>query len=50
MGSRGAGLRTHILVGVSAALFMVLGELLVNTFAKEDNQVRFDLIVFWVQW
>ncbi|UQN05656.1 MgtC/SapB family protein [Deinococcus sp. QL22] len=42
--NRSAGLRTHILVGVSAALFMVLGESLVNTFAKEDNQVRFDLI------
>ncbi|THF71835.1 MgtC/SapB family protein [Deinococcus sp. Arct2-2] len=42
--NRSAGLRTHILVGVSAALFMVLGESLVNSFAKEDNQVRFDLI------
>ncbi|WP_019010018.1 MgtC/SapB family protein [Deinococcus aquatilis] len=42
--NRSAGLRTHILVGVSAALFVVLGESLVNSFAKEDNQVRFDLI------
>lgn len=39
-----AGLRTHILVGVSAALFMVLGENLVSTFAKQDDQVRFDMI------
>jgi putative Mg2+ transporter-C (MgtC) family protein len=42
--NRSAGLRTHILVGVSAALFVVLGESLVKSFAKEDNQVRFDLI------
>lgn len=42
--NRSAGLRTHILVGVSAALFVVLGESLVSSFAKEDNQVRFDLI------
>ena len=39
-----AGLRTHILVGVSAALFIVLSETLVSTFAKQDDQVRFDLI------
>lgn len=39
-----AGLRTHILVGVSAALFIVLGENLVTSFAKEDDQVRFDMI------
>lgn len=41
---RGAGLRTHILVGVSAALFVVLGETLIENFAAEDDQVRFDLI------
>lgn len=43
-GGHGAGLRTHILVGVSAALFIVLGESLVTSFAKEDDQVRFDMI------
>ena len=42
--NRSAGLRTHILVGVSAALFVVLGESLIDTFAATDNQVRFDLI------
>ncbi|WP_135228153.1 MgtC/SapB family protein [Deinococcus fonticola] len=39
-----AGLRTHILVGVSAALFIVLSEALVQTFAGQDDQVRFDVI------
>lgn len=39
-----AGLRTHILVGVSAAMFIVLSETLVATFAKQDDQVRFDMI------
>ena len=42
--NRSAGLRTHILVGVSAALFIVLSETLVTTFAGHDDQVRFDLI------
>lgn len=41
---RGAGLRTYILIGVSAALFVVLGETLIENFAAEDDQVRFDLI------
>lgn len=39
-----AGLRTHILVGVSAALFIVLSETLVASFAQQDDQVRFDII------
>lgn len=39
-----AGLRTHILVGVSAALFIVLSETLITTFARQDDQVRFDII------
>ncbi|WP_261664627.1 MgtC/SapB family protein [Deinococcus sp. Marseille-Q6407] len=42
--THGAGLRTYMLVGVSAALFIVLGESLVTSFAKEDDQVRFDMI------
>lgn len=41
---RGAGLRTYILIGVSAALFVVLGETLIENFASSDDQVRFDLI------
>lgn len=43
-GGHNAGLRTHILVGVSAALFIVLSEALVQTFAEQDEQVRFDVI------
>ena len=43
-GGHNAGLRTHILVGVSAALFIVLSEALVQTFAEQDDQVRFDVI------
>ena len=35
--NRSAGLRTHILVGVSAALFIVLSETLVTTFAGRDD-------------
>lgn len=42
--NRSAGLRTHILVGVSAALFIVLSETLIGTFAAQDDQVRFDII------
>lgn len=43
-GGRSAGLRTHIMVGVSSALFVVLGETLIVQLAAEDDQVRFDLI------
>lgn len=39
-----AGLRTHILVGVSAALFVLLGEAIVDRFGAGVPQVRFDLI------
>ncbi|WP_161884153.1 MgtC/SapB family protein [Deinococcus alpinitundrae] len=41
---KSAGLRTHMLVGVSAALFMVLGEAMVKEYAGTASQVRFDLI------
>ncbi|MFC4637124.1 MgtC/SapB family protein [Deinococcus hohokamensis] len=41
---RSAGLRTHMLVGGSAALFVVLGETLITSFGEADDQVRFDLI------
>lgn len=38
------GLRTHILVGVSAALFVVLADTLIYRFADDAPQVRFDLV------
>jgi len=41
---RGAGLRTYILIGVSAALFVVLADTLIVRFADNAEQVRFDLV------
>ena len=41
---RSAGLRTHMLVGTSAALFVVLAESLIVSFGTDDNGVRFDMI------
>ncbi len=41
---RSAGLRTHMLVGMSAALFVVLAESLIVSFGTDDNGVRFDMI------
>ncbi|MFC3835069.1 MULTISPECIES: MgtC/SapB family protein [Deinococcus] len=40
----GAGLRTHMLVGTSAALFMVLAEELIVQYASPQSGVRFDLV------
>ena len=40
----GAGLRTHMLVGISAALFVVLAEQLIVQYAAPDSGVRFDLV------
>ena len=39
-----AGLRIHILVGVSAALFVLLGGAIVKRFGRGVPQVLFDLI------
>jgi putative Mg2+ transporter-C (MgtC) family protein len=39
-----AGLRTHMLVGVGAALFVGLGELLVIEFNSYGDKLRFDPI------
>ncbi|ADV67039.1 MgtC/SapB family protein [Deinococcus maricopensis] len=39
-----AGLRTHLLVGMSAALFVVLGETLITRYANDAHNVRFDVI------
>ncbi len=41
---RGAGLRTHILVGMGSALFVVLADTIIVRFAGDAAQVRFDLI------
>lgn len=41
---RGAGLRTYILIGVSAALFVVLADTLIFRFSDDSEQVRFDLV------
>ncbi|MBZ9752364.1 MgtC/SapB family protein [Deinococcus sp. HMF7604] len=40
----GAGLRTHMLVGISAALFVVLAEQLIRQFGNDNPAVRFDLV------
>jgi putative Mg2+ transporter-C (MgtC) family protein len=39
---KSAGLRTHILVGFSAALFVVLGEFMAADFRRFGEHVRFD--------
>ncbi|AKH16116.1 MULTISPECIES: MgtC/SapB family protein [Deinococcus] len=40
----GAGLRTHMLVGISSALFVVLAEQLIRQFGSDNPAVRFDLV------
>jgi len=39
---KAAGIRTHMLVGIGAALFVVLGELFVKRFASFGEMMRFD--------
>ncbi|WP_188903154.1 MgtC/SapB family protein [Deinococcus aerophilus] len=39
-----AGLRTHMMVGMSAALFVVLADTLISNFGGRDAGVRFDMI------
>jgi putative Mg2+ transporter-C (MgtC) family protein len=42
---KSAGLRTHILVGISAALFVMLGELMLVRYRDEaDTALRLDMI------
>jgi putative Mg2+ transporter-C (MgtC) family protein len=41
---KAAGVRTHMLVGLGAALFVVLGELFVFRFRQYDENMRFDPI------
>lgn len=41
---KSAGVRTHMLVGLGATLFVVLGELFVKHFGSEEVQMRFDPI------
>ncbi|GHF29670.1 putative Mg2+ transporter-C (MgtC) family protein [Deinococcus metalli] len=40
----GAGLRTHMLVGISSALFVVLAEQLIVQYGVSSSGVRFDLV------
>ena len=43
--NRPAGLRTHMLVGISACSFVLLGELFVDRFARDEpSALRFDPI------
>ena len=39
---KAAGLRTHILVGVSSMLFVVIGEIFIQRFSEVGEQMRFD--------
>ena len=41
---KSAGLRTHILVGVGAVLFVVIGEMFVEKYRQYDQSMRFDPI------
>ncbi|CAN5851759.1 MgtC/SapB family protein [soil metagenome] len=41
---KSAGLRTHILVGVGAVLFVVIGEMFVEKYRQHDQSMRFDPI------
>lgn len=41
---KSAGVRTHMLVGLGAALFVILGELFVARFASSQESMRFDPI------
>ena len=41
---KSAGLRTHILVGVGAVLFVVIGEMFVEKYRQYDQNMRFDPI------
>lgn len=41
---RSAGLRTHMLIGMSSALFVVLAGTLITSFGGRDVGVRFDMI------
>ncbi|PNY82599.1 MgtC/SapB family protein [Deinococcus koreensis] len=40
----GAGLRTHMLVGISSSLFVVLAEQLIVQYGSPEDGVRFDLV------
>jgi putative Mg2+ transporter-C (MgtC) family protein len=39
---KSAGLRTHILVGVSSVLFIVIGEFMIDKFRAYGDSMRFD--------
>lgn len=39
---KSAGVRTHMLVGLAATLFVVIGELMIQRFAASGEQLRYD--------
>lgn len=41
---KAAGIRTHMLIGLGSALFVVLGELFILRFESYDERIRFDPI------
>lgn len=43
-GGKQAGLRTHILVGVSAAMFVGLGDALMHYFGRDEEDMQYDPI------
>lgn len=43
-GNKPAGLRTHMLVGVGASMFVVLGELILDYPGYQDEDMRFDAL------
>lgn len=41
---KAAGIRTHILVGVGAVMFLIIGEILINRYMHLGENLRFDPI------
>jgi putative Mg2+ transporter-C (MgtC) family protein len=39
---KSAGFRTHMLMGLAGALFVVIGELMVERFHEDDERLRYD--------
>jgi putative Mg2+ transporter-C (MgtC) family protein len=39
---KSAGVRTHMLMGLGAMLFVVIGELMIQRFQHDDQQLRYD--------
>lgn len=39
---KSAGVRTHMLMGLAAALFVAIGELMIQRFQHDDTRLRYD--------